>query len=69
MINKEDEAAMTRSFKEGFMEPIKELTERFKAESDLREKIAESRYSLSQKKLDIIEEKIDNVTRLIREAK
>jgi len=61
MMNSDAEDMMTNALKKGFMEPLKEMTERFKTESDLREKTHEARYSLTQKKLDILEEKIDDI--------
>lgn len=69
MMNAEDEKVLTRSFKEGFMAPLKEMVDRLKTESELREKTQEARYTLTQKKLDILEEKIDKALKLLEESK
>jgi len=61
----ETEEVLTNSLKKGFMEPLKEMVERLKTESELREKTQEARYSLTQKKLDIIEEKVDKAIKLL----
>ena len=58
---------MTRSFKNGFMDPLKELTERFKTEADLREKTQEARYQLTQKRLDVIDSGIQRIIKLLEE--
>ncbi len=68
MMNSDSEDLMTNALKKGFMEPLQEMTERLKRESDLREKTQEARYSLTQKKLDILEEKLDQALKLL-EAK
>lgn len=69
MINREDEQALTRSFRDGMMEPIKEMAERFKKEGDLREKANEARYELTQKRLDIIDRNIERILKLLEESK
>ena len=68
MMNTDAEDMMTNALKKGFMEPLKEMTERLKKESELREQTHEARYLLTQKKLDILEEKLDQTLKLL-EAK
>lgn len=60
---------MTRSFRDGFMEPLKEMTERFKKESELREKTQDARYELTQKRLDTIDRGIERIIKMLEESK
>lgn len=69
MMNSRDEEMLTRSFQKGFMEPMKEMVERFKTESDLREKVAESRYALTQKRLDSIEKTLERLLKIAEDTK
>ena len=68
-MNSRDEEMLTRSFQKGFMEPMQEMVERFKTESDLREKVAESRYELTQKRLDAIDRTLERVLKLLEDKK
>ena len=67
LMSKEDEQSITRSFREGFMEPLKEMAERFKKEGDLREKTQEARYELTQKRLDIIDKSLERILKIVEE--
>lgn len=66
-MSKQDEEILSRSFKEGMIQPLIDLTERLKTEQDLREKVAESRYTLTQKRFDILEDKADRILKELEE--
>ena len=66
-MTKQDEEILSRSFKEGMIQPLIDLTERLKTEQDLREKIAESRYTLTQKRFDFIDDKLDRILKELEE--
>lgn len=66
-MTKQDEEILSRSFKEGMIQPLIDLTERLKTEQDLREKVAESRYTLTQKRFDFIDDKLDRILKELEE--
>ncbi len=68
-MSKEDEQSLTRSFKEGFMDPLKEMAERFKTEGELREKTQEARYQLTQKRLDVIDRSLERILKILEDKK
>lgn len=66
-MTKQDEEILSRSFKEGMIQPLIDLTERLKKEQDLREKISESRYTLTQKRFDILDDKVDRILKKLED--
>jgi len=66
-MSKQDEEILSRSFKDGMVQPLIDLTERLKKEQELRDKIFESRYALTQKRFDIIEDKVNRILKNLEE--